>query len=87
MIWILVSWEVLNKFRTFFITNIIIPSLPNQFHINLLVQRMNVRGYSEISACFYSDTQFYSLEGGKYLVKFIISFGVGMITATKFFCF
>jgi len=85
MICVLVSWEILNKFRTFFITSMIIPSLPNQFHINLPTLRINARGYSEISASFYSDTQFHSLGGGKYLAKFIISFGVGMTTTSEFF--
>jgi len=47
---------------------------------------MNARRYSEISAYFYNDTQFQGLEGGKRLVKFIISFFVGMTTSPKFFC-
>jgi len=63
----------------------IIHSLPNQFHINLTTLKMNTRGYCEFSAYFYSDTQFHSLEGGKRLVKFIISFGVSMKTTSKFF--
>ena len=75
----------IRKFRKSSITSMNTQSLPNQFYINLPTLVMNTRGYSDISAYFYSDTQFHDLEGDKHLVKFIISCGVSMTTSI-FYC-
>jgi hypothetical protein len=84
MMCVLVSGEVLNEVRKFFISSMIIQHLPNELYINLPILGVNTRGYSKLSAYFYSDTQFHGLEGGKRLVKFII-FGVSIKTSSKFF--